>query len=112
MGIAQAQLAAFAAATNNEIYDPAPDPDGDPWGWMIRAVETQETIEHFLEAAKGYAECTAPKFGEIAGFPFVAFRKIQPRRGMPRQELTVVDFGGARVAMDIDVSAWHVPSAD
>lgn len=99
-----AAIKAFAAATRGELYKTKLDQNGEPWGWMVKAVETSETIEDFLEAAKNYRECSAPKRGEIAGFPFVAFSSVQPRRGMPRRALSVVDFGERRMALDVDLT--------
>ena len=90
----------FAAATNNELFDP----EYKGGEWMVEAVETQETIENFVEASNRYHECTREKFGEIAGFKFVAFGMIQPRKGDQRRALSVVDFGDVRVAIDTDLT--------
>ena len=97
------QLQAFAAATNNDLYDPA-YPGEDKW--MVEAVETRETIDNFVEASNSYAECTREKFGEIAGFKFVAFAQVQVRKGMPRRALSVIDFGDLRVAIDSDLTNY------
>ena len=90
----------FAAATNNELFD-AEYRGGE---WMIEAVETQETIDDFVEASNGYAECTKEKFGEIAGFKFVAFSCVQVRKGDARRSLSVIDFGNVRYAIDADLT--------
>lgn len=94
------QLQDFAAATNNELFDA----DYNGGEWMIGAVETRETIENFVEASNSYAECTREKFGEIAGFKFVAFNKVQARKGDPRRQLSVIDFGDVRYALDCDLT--------
>lgn len=94
------KLAAFAAATNNELYD-AEYNGGE---WMCGAIETMETIEDFVQASNGYNECTREKFGEIAGLKFVAFSKIQPRKGDPRRSLSVIDFGDVRIAVAADLT--------
>ena len=95
-------LAAFAQATDNQLYDVEWN-DGD---WMIEAVETQESIDDFVAASRNYAEATNPVHGIIAGFPFVAFRKIQVRRGDQRRELSVIDFGDRRVAIDANLDHY------
>ncbi len=96
------QLQAFAAATNNELFDA----DYNGGEWMIEAVETRETIEHFVEASNGYRECTREKFGEIAGFKFVAFSEVQVRKGDQRRQLSVIDFGDVRYALDCDLTNY------
>jgi len=95
-----AALAAIAAATNNELFDP----DYNGGEWMIEAVETRETIENFIEASNGYNSCTREKRGEIAGFPFVAFSEIQVRKGDRRRPLSVIDLGDVRYALDCDLT--------
>lgn len=100
-------LLAFAAATGTELYDTDIDArTGEAWGWMVEAVRTHETIEQFIESSAHYAECTPPKHGEIAGFTFVAFTKIQARRGDTRRPLSVIDFGDVRYALDTDLTAF------
>ncbi len=94
------QLAAFAAATNNELFD-AEYNGGE---WMIEAVETRETIENFVDSSNGYNSCTKDKFGEIAGFKFVAWSEVQPRKGDQRRALSVIDFGDVRFALRCDLT--------
>lgn len=96
----QDALNKFAAATNNELFDPE-FMGGD---WMINAVETRETIEDFVAASNNYAECTKEKFGEIAGFKFVAFSRVQVRKDDQRRSLSVIDFGDLRFALDCDLT--------
>lgn len=94
----------IAAATKNNLIDA----DYDVETWMVDAVETQETIENFLDASRSYAERTRAKLGTIAGFDFVAFSEVQLRKGQPRRSLSVIDFGDYRVALDVDLTVFDV----
>lgn len=105
---ADQSLRAFAAATNSELYDP----DYSGGQWMIEAVETQETIADFVAASASYQEATAPKFGQIAGFKFVAFSKVQASKGDQRRELSVIDFGFARFALNADLTNFDYQAWD
>lgn len=96
MEISQA-LAALAAATNSELYD-------NEYQWMVGAVETHETLDQFVESSAKWNERTSAKHGEIAGFKFVAWSKVQVRRGDTRQSLSVIDFGDVRFALDTDLT--------
>lgn len=98
----QQALAAFGAATNNNLYDA----EWNGGTWMVEAVETRETIDDFVAASSKYAECTREKFGEVAGFKFVAFREIQVRKGDARRQLSVIDFGDVRFAIDADLTSY------
>ena len=89
----------FAAATNNELFDTDLKKDGTPYGWMVEAVETQETLEQWEESSKGWNERTAMQTGEIAGFPFRAWKSAQAVKGQPRQSMSVVDLGDVRIAL-------------
>ncbi len=91
------EFAAFAAATNNDIYD-AELTLGQPW--LVEAVETHETLEQFEESSRGWAERSAVKRGEVAGLPYIYWRQAQARRGMRRRPMWVVDFGAVRYALD------------
>ena len=88
-------LAAFAAATNNELFD-ADYGDGE---WMVDFVETQETLEQFEESSKGWNERTAMNAGTIAGFPFRSWKMAQAVKGQPRQAMSVIDLGEFRIAL-------------
>lgn len=68
--------------------------------WVGSAVETAETIADFQASAKNYAECTKAQHGEIAGFPYIAYKNVQPKKGQPRHPLSVIDFGDYRVAVN------------
>lgn len=92
-------LKKFAAATNNELFDA----DYKGGEWMIEAVETQESLDDFVAASKGWNERSAMKQGEIAGFKFVAWKNVQARKGQPRRDMTVIDFGDVRFAIDADL---------
>lgn len=85
----------FAAATNNELFDA----DYNGGEWMVEAVETQETLEQWEESSKCWNERTAMKAGEIAGFPFRAWKSVQAAKGQPRQSMSVIDFGDVRVVL-------------
>ena len=89
------KLAAFAAAVNNELFDP----EYKGGEWMVEAVETQETLEQFEESSKNWNERTAMKTGEIGGFPFRAWKNVQAIKGQPRQSMSVVDLGDVRIAL-------------
>ncbi len=99
-------LKMFAKATCNELYDATIGRSGAELGWMVGAVETHETIENFVEASNSYNECTAPKFGTLAGFAFVAFKRAQPRKGDERRSLSVIDLGDVRYAIDCDLTVF------
>ena len=95
------KLEAFAEATNNELFDA--DPRFNEW--MVDAVETHETIENFIESSKGWAEkSTNMESGEIAGFKFVSWNKVQVRKGDQRRSLSVIDFGDIRFALETNLS--------
>ena len=96
-------LLKFAAATNNELYDPT-HKGGQ---WMSKAVRTYETLDHFIESASGWHERTHLIRGEVAGFPFVMWAKIQVRKGDPRREMSVIDLGDVRYALDADLRFYE-----
>lgn len=89
------KLKKFAAATNNELFDT----EYKGGEWMCEAVETQETLEQWEESSKGWNERTAMQSGEIAGFPFRAWKSTQAVKGQPRQSMSVVDLGDVRFAL-------------
>lgn len=93
-------LIKFAAATKNELFDP----EYNGGEWMVGAVETHETIEQFIESSNKWASCTKDKFGEIAGFKFVAWSEVQVAKGKQRRALSVIDFGDVRFALDCDLT--------
>ena len=88
-------LKKFASATNNELFDA----DYKGGEWMTEAVETQETLEQWEESSNGWNERTAMKSGEIAGFPFRAWKSAQAVKGQPRQSMSVVDLGDVRIVL-------------
>jgi hypothetical protein len=92
-------LTKFAAATE-DLYDP------DYGGWLVKAVETHDTLKDFEESSHGWAESSQMRTGEISGFEFLAWRQVQVAKGQPRRSLSVVDFGDVRVAMDVDLDEY------
>jgi hypothetical protein len=88
-------LKKFAAATNNELFDA----DYKGGEWMVESVETQETLAQWEESSKGWNERTAMKSGEIAGFPFRAWKTTQAMKGQPRQSMSIIDLGDVRIAL-------------
>jgi hypothetical protein len=97
-----ANLKKFAEATNNELFDPEYK-NGE---WMIEAVETHETIEQFIESSSRWSERSAVKRGNIAGFPFVAWKSIQTAHGVSRRQMSVIDLGDVRFAIDADLTNY------
>ena len=93
-------LKKFSAATNNEFFD-AEYNGGE---WMIDAVETHETIDQFIESSAKWNESSSVVFGEIAGFKFAAWKKMQAVKNQPRHALSIIDFGEIRFALDVDLS--------
>ena len=92
------KLAAFDAATSNELHDAV-------YGWMGSYVETQETIQNFVDAsANCWAESTNAKHGEIAGLKFCAWKQMQARRGDTSDSCTVIDFGDRRAVINFDLT--------
>jgi hypothetical protein len=100
-----ANLAAFNLATAEEVYDTSFV--YSKRGWMIDAIETQETIEQFEEASALWAERTTPKRGTFAGMPYIFWSKVQTRSGARRRKVCVVDFGDCRMALDFDPSDFQ-----
>lgn len=88
-------LKKFAAATNNELFDA----DYKGGEWMVEAIETQETLKMWEESSSGWKESTDMKTGEIAGFPFRAWKIAQAMKGQPRQSISVIDLGDVRIAL-------------
>lgn len=93
-------LKKFAAATNNELFDA----DYKGGEWMVEAVETHETLEQWEESAKSWNERSPMKSGEIAGFPFRAWKQVQAVKDQPRRAMSVIDFGDVRFAIDADLT--------
>ncbi len=85
----------FAAATNNELFDA----DYNNGEWMVNFVETQETLEQFEQGSANWNESSVLKTGEIAGFPFRAWKNTQAQKGQPRQAMSIIDLGDRRIAL-------------
>lgn len=92
---ATTSLAAFAAATNNELFDT----NYQGGEWMVEFVETQETLEQFEESSKSWNERSAMMTGTIAGFPYRSWKNAQAVKGLARAAMSVVDLGDARIAL-------------
>lgn len=95
----------FTEVTEDEIYDAdfAEYNNGNPW--MVEAVETQETIEEFIDSSKTWNESSQPEHGEINGLKFVYFSRVQASKGDRRRNLSVIDFGDKRIALeDVDLT--------
>jgi len=91
--ITETQIALINAATNGALYDAE-------LGWFSgEPVHTAETLAEFEAAVNGYKECTLPTRGTIAGFQYVAYRTVQPRRHDVRHGLSVIDLGDVRIAI-------------
>lgn len=95
-------LEKFAKETNNELYDPEYK-NGE---WMVSAVETHETIEDFEESSKKWRECGNVKKGEIAGFKFAYWPKVQVNPGEKRRDVSIIDFGEIRIVLDNDITLF------
>jgi len=89
------KLHKFAEATNNELFDA----DYKGGEWVAESEETTETFDDFIESSKHWNERTGRDSGEIAGFKFIAWERMQSRKGKPRQSLSVIDFGDVRFAL-------------
>lgn len=88
-------LLRFGAATGGELYDP----EYCGGEWMVEAVETAETLAHWEQSSRGWAERSPMRSGEIAGFPFRAWKSAQALPGQPRQAMSVIDLGDMRIAL-------------
>lgn len=93
-------LIKFAAATNNELFDP----EWNGGEWMVGSVETHETLEQFEESSKFWNERSSVKHGEIAGFKFLAWSNAQAKKGQQRRQMSVIDLGDVRFAIDCDLT--------
>jgi len=98
----QQALAKISEATGGDLYDA----NWQGGSWLCHAVKTDETLENYETAAANYAECGRVMRGELAGFPFVYFGVVQPFKGHQRRELSVIDLGEARFALDADLTDY------
>lgn len=95
-------LKKFAAATNNELFDP----EYKGGEWMVNATETQETLDQWIESSARWTERSPMKRGEIAGFPFLAWKSAQAVKGQARRSMSVIDFGDVRFSIETDLSMF------
>ena len=94
------QVLALNTAMNDDLYG------GEEYGFMCKVTETDEGIYAFLEAAPHYAESSKPTHGEIAGFPFVYFGRVQVARAHQRDEMSVVDLGDVRLVLNVNLTEY------
>jgi len=57
---------------------------------------TQETIADWINSSAGWAERRGYELDECDGYPYVLFERAQVRKGQPRTDIYVVDFGDVR----------------
>jgi hypothetical protein len=75
--------------------------DADNGGeWIADAVETQETLADWDDSKKYWNECAGRIEGEVAGFKFLGWSKVQSKKGDARRSVTVIDFGDFRMVLD------------
>jgi hypothetical protein len=97
------KLAEFAAATDNQIFDP------ELLGgtWLFDVVETQDKISDFIHGMRYVKSCSPAKRGRVAGCDFVAWDSVQIDDGDPRQEMSVLDVGTCRYAITgVNLHDW------
>lgn len=70
--------------------------------WMVSAVETKETLADTDNSKKYWNECAGRLEGEVAGFKFLGWSKVQIVKGEARRSLTVIDFGDFRMVLDCE----------
>ena len=93
MTINTEQIEAINSAAAGALYDAE-------CGWFAGdPVVTADTLAEFELAISGYNDATVPQRGTIAGFPFVAYRAVQPRRHDTRTSLSIIDLGDVRIAL-------------
>ena len=84
-------IAEFLAAQNQ--YCPIEFEDGE---FSISEVRTRDTLEDFRSASKFWAEASTPLDFKFGKFDCLFFKLCQPKKGMQRTELCIVDFGDFR----------------
>lgn len=90
------KFAAISKATFGDmLYD-------EKMGWLISAVETQETLDNWDDSKKYWNECAGRVEGEVAGFKFLGWSKVQMAKGDTRRSVSVVDIGDFRIVLDFD----------
>lgn len=93
-GLTDQQFAALVKATD-ELSPGSSDPGIDN-----SVVRTAETLEDFYNAQKQHwAECGAREVLDVNGFSAVKFERVQMRKGQPRRDFLVIDFGDFRAAL-------------
>lgn len=92
--IRKAKLAAFAAATNNELLDP----ENNDGKWLVDCTETLESFEDYIGVASR-GECSEPKFGELAGLSFCAWDSWLVSEHCLARPLSMIDIGDRRFVL-------------
>ena len=95
-------LNALHEVTGGDLYDAV----WEGGSWMVPATETADTLDQFVKASEGWSELGCVRECRVAGLRCVYFGRAQVRKGDTRRELTVIDLGDVRVAVDADVSEW------
>ena len=60
-------------------------------------VTTADSLDSFIEAAKGYEAHGAIKHGEVDGLKTLVIRRAQPKKGDTRRDVYILDLGDVRV---------------
>ncbi len=60
-------------------------------------VTTSDSLDSFIEAAKGYAAHGAIEHGEVDGLKTVVINGAQPKKGEKRRNVYIIDLGDVRV---------------
>jgi len=97
-------LKKISEATKDEVCDIDYD-EADPW--MVDAVETHETIDDFIESSAKWNERTVARHGTIAGFRFICWNQMQAFKGDPRRQLSVIDLGEVRFALECNLKDFE-----
>jgi len=62
-------------------------------------VLTRETLDNFATAVAGYASHGRVESRKAGGHPALVVERAQARKGQPRNDLVVIDFGAVRAAI-------------
>lgn len=93
MNMSQNLLQTLANVFEDEIYH-----RGD--GWMIdEPVITAETLDDFISQSQNWNERSPLIRGKVGDFTTICWQHAQPRKGMQRGGMTVIDDGDCRVVL-------------
>ncbi len=59
-------------------------------------VFTRDTIENFEVARNNYAETGSLQTGSVGSFKTLELSRVQARKGDPRKDVQIIDFGSIR----------------